>query len=130
MKSIRYGQKATLSLILLFICGCGFCDSGSDIDIDPAGTNTCKVRMVSNSDDFTVEATFTCSGANHTDCYQISALTCQGQAKTLDEPLDIDGCPGKSYCIADCNDGTTGGPGTLWDMPELLSVEGCNTYED
>jgi len=105
------------------------CDSGSRIDITPSGDSDCVVSMTSNSDGFTIEMTLSCSGDDHANCYEVTALTCQGDEKALEQPIAVETCPGDAYCIDSCVDGLEA-PGHLWDIPGLLEVEGCNTYED
>ena len=85
--------------------------------------------MRSNDDGFTVVMTLRCAGVDHSDCYEISALSCQGEDKLLSEALAVQDCPGAAWCVASCADGLEA-PGHLWDIPALKAVDGCDTYTD
>lgn len=113
-----------VSLLLLSAC-----DPGSAITIQPDGQN-CQVRMQSRADGFAVAMTLACD-ANGENCYEITALSCQGVDKPAFTPIDLAAngdCPGGDWCIASCSAGLSA-PGRLWDMPSLLAVDGCNTYQ-
>ena len=105
------------------------CDSGSTVTSDTLSQNRCEVTAESNADGFTVEVTYSCAGDDHTECYEIVALTCGGQEQTLAAPVPVASCPdnGSGYCVDDCAANATGG--TIWDTPELLAIGACNTYE-
>jgi hypothetical protein len=113
----------------LLSVGCtGGCDPGSTVTSEAAAQNRCLVTAESNDDGFRVEITYSCEGADHTECYQIEALTCGDEPQTLAAPIPIASCPGGSgYCVDDCAANATGG--TIWDTPELLDIPACNTYE-
>lgn len=122
----RYGP---LYLLVVFSLLLASCDPGSSITIQPQGQE-CQVQMQSRADGFTVEMTLACD-ANGENCYEITALSCQGVEKSAFTPIDLAAngdCPGGDWCIASCATGLSA-PGRLWDMPSLLAVEGCNTYQ-
>jgi hypothetical protein len=125
-------NKFRISIILLLglmLTSC-FSDPGSNIEIDLEG-DTCVVSMSPREEVFEIQMVLTCD-ENGQNCYQISALSCQGVDKASQLPIDLtalDGCPGNPYCISDCAAGLDA-PGNLWDMPSLLAIDGCNIYED
>ena len=117
---------------LVFALLCTFllaaCDPGSTITIRPEG-NTCLVSMRPNDKVFDIDMTLSCD-ENGQNCFEVTALSCQGEAKLDVVPIDLtiaDGCPGADYCINSCSVGLEA-PGRLWDMPSLLAINGCNTY--
>lgn len=121
-------KMKTVWLVGLLALALG-CDPGSTISAETRGADSCLVDMESNIDGFRVVMTLRCSGASHSDCYEIAALRCQGQDKALAAPAVIATCPGTpGYCLSSCADGEQNG--NLWDIPELLAIDGCNTYED
>lgn len=104
------------------------CDPGSTITIQPQG-NMCLVSMRSNAKVFEIDMRLTCD-ENGQNCFEVTALSCQGAAQTSAVPIDLtsaDGCPGADYCINSCSVGLTA-PGHLWDMPSLLAINDCNVY--
>lgn len=122
-------RTTAILLIMLVLTSC-FGDPGSIISISLEG-DTCLVSMRPRSiiEKFDIKMELTCD-QNGQNCYQISALSCQGQSMASQLPIDmtaLDGCPGKEYCIFDCSAGLQA-PGTLWDIPSLLAIEACNTY--
>lgn len=124
-KTLTLGAVGILCLLLL-----ASCDPGSDISIRSESSD-CQVRMQSRADSFLVEMTLACD-ADGANCYEITALSCQGQPKTDFVPIDLTAagdCPGGDWCIASCAAGLDA-PGRLWDLPSLLAVDGCNTYEN
>lgn len=105
------------------------CDPGSRSQIKSKANNQCAVWISANGQDFVVDMTLACAETGHRQCYEIVSLTCQGNIKTVSAPIVIDDCPGEAWCIDDCDD-ALGSPGTLWDIPALLAVDGCNIYDD
>jgi len=122
-KKIRLGL-----LIQMMLLGALFaCDSGSSINFSAAGTDQCKVKMVSNRDGYTTELELKCAKEGHKDCFTITAISCGGSAKTIEKPVAVDKCPGSAYCVTDCKAGLQA-PGHLWDMPNLKTIPGCDPY--
>ena len=123
-------KKIYLGLILLLSLapsGC-FSDPGSKIDISLDG-NTCVVSMSPRGQNFNIIIELECD-QNGQNCYQITALSCQGEKMSSHVPIDmtqLDGCPGKEYCISDCTAGLEA-PGFLWDIPSLKAIDRCNVY--
>jgi len=121
-------MKKQLTALILSL-GVFACDSGSVTESTPREGNRCDVRLVGNDDGFEVKMTLSCIGADHTSCYTIEALTCGGKMQQLEAPISIASCPGdEGWCVDDCVGSLEGGNGQLWDTPELLARDACNTY--
>ena len=120
----KFVRISVLSLISLTAIAC---DSGNDISIKTSDNNTCNVTMKANKDDFKIKMTLLCAAADHQECYTITSLTCQGQDKTLEQPIVVDNCPAEEWCIKSCSKGLEN-DGRLFDIPSLKAVDGCNSY--
>ena len=124
------GLRKAMWLAIICALVLAGCDPGSQSDIRLVG-DTCQVSLRSNAKTFEVAMELACD-ANGLNCHEITALSCQGADKPDAVPIDLtvtDGCPGADYCIDSCSAGLQA-PGTLWDMPSLLAVDGCNVYQD
>ena len=119
-------------LIMALHTACG----GSEITATKGPSNTCEVKMESRrgldktlpgSYRFDVEMELGCqSKGKH--CYQITYLSCQGEVKSDAVPINllaVGDCPGNPWCLSKCSNASP----SMWDLPSLLAIDGCNTYE-
>ena len=105
--------------------------SGSHITATKGPDNTCDVKLESRNPDnygFEVEMEFGCE-AKGKYCYEITYLSCQGEVKSDAVPINLfatGDCPGNPWCLSKCSDASP----SMWDMPSLLAIDGCDVYED
>lgn len=119
----------TLGLVAQLGCSPIGCDPGSRVSLEPVDATQCQITLESRSSGFAIEMRLTCTGEGHTKCYTIDALTCGGEEISLSAPIAIESCPGDDgWCVDECDDRVSGGNGSIWDTPELLDIEACNTY--
>ena len=119
----RYARLIGMSL--LFISLLAACDAGSRVTHNEKG-KTCRVKLDSNFHKFVVEIELACaSKGKH--CYEITYLSCQGKSKSDAMPINLlrtGDCPGGPWCLSKCSNASP----SMWDMPSLLAIDGCNTY--
>ena len=114
-------------LIMSFLTAC----SGS-VTATKGPDNTCSIKMDTGVDPdnpgFEVEMEFGCEAPGK-HCYEITYLSCQGEVKSDAVPINLffqGDCPGLPWCLSKCSNAN----GSMWDMPYLLAIDGCNIYED
>jgi hypothetical protein len=135
MKFPRFIFTLLFGMSLLFMSLQAACSGGS-ITATESTTYTCKVKMESRrgmdrtlprSYKFDVEIELEClSKGKH--CYQITYLSCQGEVKSNAIPINLlkaGDCPGGPYCLSKCSNASR----SMWDIPSLLAIDGCNVYE-
>ena len=114
-------------LIMSFLTAC----EGSRITATKGPGNTCDVNMKSINPDsygFEVEMELGCQIKGKF-CYEITYLSCQGEVKSDAVPINLfatGDCPGNPWCLSKCSNANP----SMWDMPSLLAIDGCNIYED
>ena len=62
-------------------------------------------------------------------CYEITYLSCQGEVKSDAVPINLffqGDCAGLPWCLSKCSNANP----SMWDMPFLLAIDGCDVYED
>ena len=105
---------------------------GSNITATKGPDNTCNIKMETgfNPDNpgFEVEMELGCQIKGKY-CYEITYLSCQGEVKSDAVPINLfleGDCPGSPSCLSKCSNANP----SMWDMPFLLAIDGCNVYED
>ena len=128
MKIPRYIFTRSFGVGLLIMSSLTACE-GSRITATKGPDNTCDVKLESINPDnygFEVEMELGCEAPGKY-CYEITYLSCQGEVKSDAVPINLfleDACPGNPWCLSKCSNANP----SMWDMPFLLAIDGCNVY--